>query len=70
MYHRNDMKEYIRVDIDYCYIEACIKSSNFSVLKLLKKMNKKCFKRLDYANNKYIEELNEIEVDYDEYLTN
>lgn len=36
------------------------------MLKLLKKMNKKCYKRLDYANNKYIEELNEIEVDYDE----
>lgn len=66
MYHCIDIRQYIGDDIDYCYIEACIKSCNPSVLLLLKKMNKKCYKRLDYANNKYIEELDEIEVDYDE----
>ena len=67
MYYDNfGLKKYIGDDIDYCYIEACIKSCNFSVLRLLKNLNKKCYKRLDYVNKKYNEELNEIDIDYDD----
>lgn len=67
MYYDNfGLKNYIGDDIDYCYIEACIKSCNFSALRFLKNLNKKCYKRLDYVNNKYNEELNEIDIDYDD----
>lgn len=66
MYHCIDIRQYIGDDIDYCYIEACIKSCNHAALNMSKNMNKKCYRRLDYANNKYLEKLNEIEVDYDE----
>lgn len=66
MYHYHGIRKYIGDDIDYCYIEACIKSCNPTILELLKLLNKKCYKRLDYVNNKYNEELNEIEIDYDD----
>lgn len=36
MYHCIDIRQYIGDDIDYCYIEACIKSCNHAALNMLK----------------------------------
>lgn len=70
MYRNNiNVKNYIGDEIDYCYIEACIKSCNYSVLRMLKNLNKKCYKKLDYSKNKYMNDPTEIEVDYD-YIHN
>lgn len=67
MYRNNiNVKNYIGDEIDYCYIEACIKSCNYSVLRMLKNLNKKCYKKLDYSKNEYIESFEEIKIDYDD----
>nr|CAE84953.1 hypothetical protein [Debaryomyces robertsiae] len=65
MYHCTGIEPYIGKEIDYCYIEACLKSCNFTILNLLKKLNKKCYKRVDYENEKYIESPEEIYLYYD-----
>lgn len=66
MYHMEiNIKDYPD-NVDYSYIEACIKSSNFSVLKQLKKRNVKFFNYLDFKNNKYNANPVEIKVDYDD----
>lgn len=66
MYHHLDVIDFIGEDIDYCYFDACIKSCNYSAFSILKKMNKKCYKRLDYSKNKYIENNDEVKIEYDD----
>lgn len=66
MYHHFNFKQYLGEELDYCYIEACIKSCNFSTLLFFKLQNRKFYKKVDYRNNKYIDSNDEIIVNYDE----
>lgn len=66
MFHQRRFREFLPRTIDYCYIEACIISCNFNMLEILKNINKTCYRRLDYKNNKFLEKKEEIVVDYDE----
>lgn len=66
MYHQLLPERFIGSIIDYCYIEACIKSCNFTALQTLKYLNKKCYKILDYEEKKYLSSREEIIVNYDE----
>lgn len=70
MYHYFDFRPYLGEYIDYCYIDACIKSCNYSALMLLKLSGKKCYNKLDFEKNKFINNDEEIIVDYDNIVNN